>query len=190
MSDQDEKKQSQQETDHTSEQKAPETSPAGEKIESTISLLDLIRETKGSDEPGAQEEDTAEIPLPLVVMPPQEDDPTVTITPSPTAQAPKSSPLPLAQDLRTPTEQPLVRDQEATEVQPRVAFSRRQAVKPVEERPTEIHAPSRPAAAPWLPQAASQPAGPCLLQSLPRSRRRRWSPHHLPDATGAVVWGG
>ncbi len=143
MSDQDEKRDPPQEQDSTPEQLAPETSPAtpaDEKNESTISLLDLIRETKDSDDPGVPEEDTAEIPLPLIVTLPEEDDPTVTITPDPSPQDSKPSPMPLSQqELRTPTERPLVYDPEATEVQPRVAFSRPQAGSPVEERPTEIH---------------------------------------------------
>ena len=189
MSDQDEKNHTSQEPDSAPDKKAPVNPPvpaADEKAEGTISLLDLIRETKGSDEPGAAEEETAEIPLPLVVMPPQEDDPTVTITPGPTTQAPKSSPLPLAQELRTPTERPLVRDQEATEVQPRVAFSREQAVKPVEERPTEIHAPRRPAAVP-VAAASSKQAGRSAPVAMPTAQP---APALISGPPARRDWGG
>ena len=78
MSDQDERKHHAEGQESAPEQQPRETPPATtpeEEKDNTISLLDLMRETTGSEEPGLPEEDTAEIPTPLFATPPEEDDP-------------------------------------------------------------------------------------------------------------------
>ena len=192
MSDQDERKHRTEGEEHAPEQQPRKTPPATvpkEEKDSTISLLDLMRETTGSEEPGLPEEDTAEIPTPLFVTPPEEDDPTVTITGDATPQAPttpKPSPLPLSQEaMRAPSERPLEYDPEATEVQPRVAFSPARPAAPAEEAPTEIHTVDSPSP---IPPAATRQV---TRRSAPvQPPKRQPTPVRMARPAAKRNWGG
>lgn len=193
MSDQDERKQSAERQEHAPEPRSREIPPAttpDEEKDSTISLLDLIRETSDSDEPGLSEEDTAEIPTPLLVTPLEEDDPTITIGGDPTPQVPttpKPSPLPLSQEaLRTPSDRPLEHDPEATEVQPRVAFSPAQPATPVDEAPTEVHIVDSPPQAP--PRADAREI--TRRSAAMHPPRRQPAPVRVATPASKRNWGG
>ncbi|MDX1413198.1 MAG: PBP1A family penicillin-binding protein [Candidatus Promineifilaceae bacterium] len=191
MSDREEKKLSPKGQDDADAKQQPHKStpakPESGKEDDTISLLDLIRDTSGIDEPGTPAgEETAEIPKPLVivppevVVPPEEDDPTITLSgeASPkTTPATEPSPLPIAREgLQTPTERPLVHDPEATEVQPRVAFPGRQTDISAAGARTEVLEPHAGATAPHgvrrgtIREAQQQP----VQTTLPASGRS-WS---------------
>ncbi|KAA3662856.1 MAG: hypothetical protein DWQ04_12285, partial [Chloroflexi bacterium] len=112
----------------------------------------------------------AEVAVPA---PPEPDDPTLTINlppaedddatltdvlPAQPAPRKQSPPLPLTPDELKPQERPSVLDQDATEVQPRVAFSQTTRPKPpteeppeeppIQEAPTQVHRPVRPSPPP------------------------------------------
>jgi hypothetical protein len=193
MSDQDERKHRAEGQEHAPEQQPREMPPATtpeEEKDSTISLLDLMRETTDSEEPGLPEEDTAEIPTPLFVSLPKEDDPTVTIAGDATPQTPttpKPSPLPLSQEaMRAPSERPLEYDPEATEVQPRAAFSPGRPAPPVEEAPTEIH--TVDSRSPVVPAEATRQV---TRRSTPvKPPKRQPAPVHLARPVAKRNWGG
>ena len=175
MSERDDQKQNPQEPEKldpeeqtTSSQK--QKPPAGEKDrddEATVSLLDLMRGMSDESDDDLTEpldEETAEIPTPLIVSSPLDDDaPTVTIVGSSTATRPSTKeparPVP-PETPDLPAKRPLERDPEATEVQPRVAFPGPQPVVPPEEAPTEIHTiPARRDRVPAQAAVVQPPAG-------------------------------
>jgi len=140
----------------SSQKQKPSTGKKDSDEEATVSLLDLMRDMSDEPDDDATEpldDETAEIPTPLIVSSPlDEDSPTVTIVGSstatrPSAKEPAQSVPPQAPDL--PATRPLERDPEATEVQPRVAFPApqspaaqspaAQSAVPPEEAPTQIH---------------------------------------------------
>ncbi|MCP5100699.1 MAG: hypothetical protein GY943_34555, partial [Chloroflexi bacterium] len=154
----------------------PQSPP--EKPESDeVSLLDLMNADPtppAGSEPVSQEASTA-VPL-LPTTPPIDDvtddlppidDATLTdVFPAETPSARKPTPLPLTPDELKPQERPLVHDPDATNVQPRAAFSQqRKPVKPesdvptkgvpvptkgvpIEDAPTQVHRPVRPSPPP------------------------------------------
>lgn len=136
--------QSAEEPAEESTQERPDQSKKRSEDAGTISLLDLIREIgeQSSEEPAPEE---SPIPGPLV-SPDDEDTPTGGPVPS-RLSGPQTPPLPLqAQDLN-PTDQPPVRDEEATRVQPRSAFPGRTQIdhQPASEEPSsQDEEPTRP----------------------------------------------
>lgn len=163
MSERDNKEQDPQESEQLTpeEQKAAGRAPEEKEGDDTISLLDLIRESSGDQPVDFPEEETAEIPTPLIVTPPtDEDSPTVTIagesaTTRPSSTVPAQPITPASP--QPPTARPLERDPEATEVRPRIAFPGRPAA-PAAEAATEIHRPAtRPSTVPTA--KPSQPTG-------------------------------
>lgn len=159
------------------EQKRAHPPSPREGQDDTVSLLDLLHGTAAEEQSEAQEEETAEIPTPLIVTPPPRDDsPTVTLTGSePTEKSPSATPAqPITPDrFKEPTDRPLERDTEATEVRPRSAFPGTGKPASVTEAPTEIHhlAKRGAMAAPQTGRAAAQktPAPASIpAQSAPR----------------------
>ncbi|MFL7840518.1 MAG: transglycosylase domain-containing protein [Candidatus Promineifilaceae bacterium] len=132
------------------EEQKPGKPPAGGKGDGgdeTISLLDLIHGTSTGNDPGSvNEEETAEIPKPLIVTPPpKEDDPTVTIAGESTPTRPSSTvPLqPITPDsYQPPKKRPLERDTEATEVRTPIAFPGQEPAASSDEATTEIYPPA------------------------------------------------
>ncbi|MCA9964690.1 MAG: PBP1A family penicillin-binding protein [Anaerolineales bacterium] len=115
-----------------------------------VSLLDLMREQAnlGSAPPTAAGEPTQTAPVPLHSLPPEKrDDEPGTETMTPLPETPKRpftpSSLPLSPDELTPTvKRPLEQDEDATTIQPRVAFpgQTKPRTRPnIGEAPTEIH---------------------------------------------------
>ena len=191
MSERDDQEQNSQE----SEQPAPEDqetagqSPGGKEgsDDDTVSLLDLIHGTSVDDAPGSQEEETAEIPTPLIVTPPKDDESlTVTVAggtaitrPSSTEPAPPITP----ESFEPPTTRPLERDTEATEVLPRVAFPGKQPALPKEEAATEIHPP------PYRP--STDPAGMPPVSRLPQvAGQNILAPRPVAASSTPRDWGG
>ena len=116
--------------------------PSNEEKTETISLLDLMREV--NDEPASLPDsatDEGTITLPPIVPPPARDDSenTATLTGvpiSPQAQPKESTPPPLiTQPAPPPRQRPPVHDQDATEVQPRVAFPGQQRESTTRRQP-------------------------------------------------------
>ena len=161
-------------------QPRPATPHTEEDVE-TVSLLDLMRQTGdlSNDALPPDEEETADLPAPLIITP-QDDTGTITAAPSTTSSKPVG--VPLAQDELTPPEQrPLESDQEATAVQPRVAFpgsTDQSATRPISEAPTQqLQRPSQ-----------TQPASsqtPTVRRSQPTPRQPAREPQHPP--TGQPV---
>lgn len=146
----------------------------------TVSLLELMAETAVPKPPPAPPE-TAETPAPLLAT---EDEETGTLTSPPAAQPPAPIGLPLTTgDLTPPEAIPLENDEDATAVQPRVAFpgSTNQRIRP-ELRPpqhppqqTPQRPPQRPHPDPTeLPtqiQQRPKATTPQSAQQLPPPRR-------------------
>ncbi|GAB4150625.1 MAG: hypothetical protein Fur0021_13460 [Candidatus Promineifilaceae bacterium] len=91
-----------------------------------VSLLDLMNQAAGDEAEGAAEE-AAETPPPAAqpTAPPpliNQDDATGTMGPIPTQLPPAAAPLPLVSGDLSPTPRPPQEDENATRVQPRVAF--------------------------------------------------------------------
>ncbi|HEX6385127.1 MAG TPA: PBP1A family penicillin-binding protein [Anaerolineae bacterium] len=131
-------------------------SPAEKEDIETVSLLDLMAEA-GFDTSAGAAEDKPEPPAEEVKDKPAAeadagsptrptsgvsgDEPTLTEVPLPDAPParPKPIPLPLSPDQLTPQKRPLEKDQDATEVQPRVAFpGRTRPGRPLSEAPTQV----------------------------------------------------
>ena len=160
------------------EQEKPEEQPEERPLppppeDEEVSLLDLLDgdfETPPAGQQKVEEvQDEAETSAP---PPPEPDDQTATIDlPAlednatltdvlPAQQAPRrpSPLLPLTPEELNPKDRPPVWDQDATEVQPRVAFSQTTQRKPpteeppekppIQEAPTQVHRPVRPAPPP------------------------------------------
>jgi hypothetical protein len=135
-----------EEQSSSSEKQKPPGEEEDGRDETTVSLLALmhdISDEADDDKTEPLEEETAEIPTPLIVKSPRdEDSPTVTIAGETTATRPSAEkpPQPAAPATgEPPATRPLERDPEATEVQPRIAFPGSQTTVPPEEAPTEIH---------------------------------------------------
>ncbi len=164
--------------------------PAGEKDggdETTVSLLSLMHDMSDEaddDKTEPLEEETAEIPTPLIVTSPRdEDSPTVTIAGGTSATRPsaKEPPQPAAPDSgEPPATRPLERDPEATEVQPRIAFPGSQTIVPPEEAPTEIHTPAR---------RDRKPSQAAVVQP-PASGKKIAAPSPVPAARAPRNWSG
>ena len=107
-----------------------------------------------------------ELPQASGTLPADEDEATLTNLFSAAVPTHKPAPpLPLTPDDLKPQKQPPVHDQDATEVQPRVAFSQSTRRKPpadeppIQEAPTEMHQPVRPSPPPGdLPTIMHRPA--------------------------------
>ncbi len=120
-----------------------------------VSLLDLLDGELVTPPAGSPPvEDEAETAVPQSPQPEQDDATLTDIVPAQPAPHRPSPPLPLTSDELKPQEQPPVRDKDATEVQPRVAFSQTTRPKPptepppteppIQEAPTQMHRPVRP----------------------------------------------
>ena len=165
----------------------PPASSADKNAGDTISLLDLMRGTADSDQPAAAEDDTADIPVPLISHPPDVTT-TVTISGGGKSTPPPSKPgAPITPEtLRPPAKRPLERDPEATEVQPAVAFPGTTRPTPVQEAPTQVN-PQQPSASTTRQTPAARPPAP-----LPQ----RPVPVEIPPVTRAAAqgrgrdWGG
>lgn len=182
--------QSESASDSPPEQLPPTTSSEQEKVE-TVSLLDLMEEAGALDPtipigtspaPKSKEEsETQGTAEPAADGPAHDpDDPTAefdeaTLTQTPIAATPaprEPAPLPLSSAQLEPQEQPLESDQEATEVQPKVAFPGRP--RPISEDPTQFHAPVRPRQSPER-EEQPRPQRPPIRERPPSSR--------IPDGT-------
>lgn len=133
----------------------------------TVSLLELMAESTGApDRPAAEKAITP--PAPLLSAGDDEETGTLTSPPKPQPRTPVG--LPLSPDELTPPDTiPLENDEDATAVQPRVAFpgSTKQRIRPQmrppqtpAEAPTEIHRPG------------DKPIPPKGHQQLPPPRRQ------------------
>ena len=161
-------------------------SPAEDETES-ISLLDLIDEAAGTNNPPASrqpvspddQETPTGPPIPLVVP----------------YKAPKAPLPPLFTTDRTLSSPPPLRDRDATQVQPRVAFpgstdplahqgetpapmpaSGQQEQPPVSERPVRRHLapPRRNIVRRQVPRASAPPDASPRVRPQPQSQRRNW----------------
>jgi len=129
----------------------PQKLPARPPGKEVVSLLDLMQETaEPGTPPPTADEHTATLP-PLIAADPADEGATVTGAPLPERAARRSSPPLLTPDDRRPLrERPLESDPEATEVQPRVAFTSRERPRRdprLDELPTRPPPPSPPHAA-------------------------------------------
>ncbi len=162
MSDELEKRDPSEDTEEVSPQSETSSQPAKkDKAEEvgTVSLLDLMSDSADSP-PAPATEETTDTPAPLLSNE-DEDTGTLTSPPEPLARTPVGLPLTL-DDLVPPDTVPLENDEDATAVQPRVAFpgSTKQRIRPqmrppqpASDAPTEIHRPeSKPAAPGEQPQ--------------------------------------
>lgn len=149
----------------------------------TISLLELMGEVNDGTSPAAAGDETADTPAPLLSA---DDEETGTLTNMPEPQPRPVVGLPLTPEVFTPPDTiPLANDEEATAVQPRVAFpgSTKQRLRPQlrppqppSEAPTEVH--QRPGTP---PQAAQQ---------LPPPRRQpQRDPRYQQTAPGTPLPG-
>ncbi|MCA9935172.1 MAG: hypothetical protein KC415_14660, partial [Anaerolineales bacterium] len=127
----------------------------------TVSLLDLMQDSAPAHT------ETAVPPSPLITSP---DEETGTLTSPPESQPERPIGLPLTPDDLTPPEtRPLENDEEATAVQPRVAFpgSTKQRIRPILQPPPASEAPT---------QIHQQPAS---QRPSPPPRQPKRDPHYL-----------
>ncbi|MCA9923217.1 MAG: transglycosylase domain-containing protein, partial [Anaerolineales bacterium] len=160
-----------------------------------VSLLDLLDGefvTPPAGPPPVKEEaETAVPPSPEsptpVDQPALEDDATLTDV-FPAAMPPKkpAAPLPLTPDELTPQKRPPVHDKDATEVQPRVAFSQTTRPQPPREEPpakqpppseapTQVHQPVRPSSPPDAPTIMQRP-----VREQPKREPQQQPQHDRP----------
>ncbi|MCB8968361.1 MAG: PBP1A family penicillin-binding protein [Ardenticatenaceae bacterium] len=153
---------------------APQDKPR-EDIE-TMSLLDLMADTADSDMPtitlgGA----TADLPRPLIIT---DEDATGTLSGSAASTSKRPVGLPLSpEELTPPLERPLENDEDATTVQPRVAFpgsTKQKLPSPISEAPTQIYRP--PAATQPINEEAPTPTRLTPPQQQPRREGYAQSP--------------
>ena len=160
----------------------------GEENDDTVSLLDLMRGTPDGEEPAPQnEEETAEIPRPLIVTPPpKEDDVTTTIAGESTPTRPSST-VPMQpitpESYKPPKKRPLERDTEATEVRPLIAFPGQERSLPEEEATTEIYPPAYRPSSGAKGQVPVAPPAKVVGKSVP-------APGSIPVSSTPRDWSG
>jgi penicillin-binding protein 1C len=143
------------------EELRPTRPSARPRDEDTVSLLDLMREEDGTEEPAAT--GSPKTPRPLVDDGPtprpaaggdSDDEATPTGSAIPPATSrPRSAPLPLYREDMIPANRPPERDDQATRVQPKVAFRGQSEV----EQPTVSPRPQPTSELPTRPPVPSQP---------------------------------
>ncbi|MFN2134947.1 MAG: transglycosylase domain-containing protein [Candidatus Promineifilaceae bacterium] len=180
MSERDEEKQQPQEPEQRGATGQESDKPIETDGDDTVSLLDLLHGESADAGPNVHEEETSEIPAPLIFGPADDDGPTVTVAgSSPTkksaAKKPEQPTSPAArQPVPPPAARPLERDTEATEVRPRIAFPSDRPITPASEAPTQLHSAGYQNARPAAADAGS----------------RYPAPASIPAASGSRNWGG
>jgi penicillin-binding protein 1C len=173
------KRKDREEEEREQEEAQPTRPSPRRRDEDTISLLDLMREEDGDAGPAAGAE--PKTPRPLVgggagrpAQPAGDDEPTSTgATPPPVTERPRPTPLPLYREDMIPATRPPERDDEATRVQPKVAFPGQTEIerptasprrRPTSELPTRAPAAQQPARTAAVPRR-NQPT-----EAQPRAR--------------------
>ena len=154
------------------EQKNTGTPSEGNDQDDTVSLLELMRGTPIEEASrAAQEEETAEIPTPLIVTPPPKPK---------TSSAAPTQPITAEPQQPPPSTRPLERDMEATEVRPRSAFPGQQSQVSSAEAKTTIYPPS------------NRPVGsvPPARRPVPPPPQNVSVPPPIPYAGSSRDWGG
>ncbi len=160
--------------------------PPAEEESRVVSLMDLMSEEP--QEPAAEPDDpTQTIPPPLIK--PMEEGDTATIPPLPATVKPNQPPPPLLSEDLPPVQPPAERDEEATVVQPKVAFPAHTKVDlgqkpPPPARGTPLPRPSRPVPRPR--PGASRGSPPPRTTPQP-SRRSLIPPSSNPRPPAKII---
>jgi len=166
----------------------PPSDDKGGGEDDTVSLLDLMHGTPTGEAPLSQnEEETAEVPRPLIVTPPPKEDDTTTTIAGESASTRPSSTVPMQpitpESYQPPKKRPLERDTEATEVRPLIAFPAQERSLPEEEATTEIYPPAYRPSSGVKGQVPVTPPAKVVDKSIP-------APGSIPVSSMPRDWSG